>query len=112
VFPSHYGRLQQYGEMRVFKVCVLNLDMSKLKKEEILKLVEKAKTSEDWRKIKKLAMANQIKLSILRRKFCQKCFYPLKGVTRINKGLKSVRCENCGKISRWMIKREGMVDIG
>jgi len=78
----------------------------KLDEEEIKELIKKAKTERDFKKIKNLAMHSSIKLGDLRKKFCKNCFHPLKGVTRINKGVKSIKCENCGKISRWKIKKK------
>ena len=75
----------------------------KLSKKEIKELIEKAKKPEDFKKIKRLAMHSSVKLGSLRKKFCKHCFHLLKGVTRINKSMKSIKCENCGKISRWKI---------
>jgi RNase P subunit RPR2 len=81
--------------------------MKKIGKEEIEKLIEKARTAEDWKKIRKLAMSNQVKLGNLRKKFCKNCFHPLKGVTRINKGFKIIKCEYCSKVIRWKLKKVG-----
>ncbi len=62
------------------------------------------KSAKDVRKIKKLAMSNNIPLKELRKKFCKKCYSPLKGKIRINNKIKSVTCENCGNMNRWKIK--------
>lgn len=75
----------------------------KLTKKQIEELIDNAKNSEDFKKIKKLAMHSSIKLRALRKKFCKKCFHQLRGVTRIKKGMKIVKCENCGKIARWKV---------
>ena len=65
------------------------------------------KKPDDARKIKRLAMHNKIKLGILRKKFCRKCysvFNAKNSLTRIKKGFKVVKCLKCGCISRWKIK--------
>ena len=65
----------------------------------------KDKTPKEIKKIKKLAMKNNIALSNLRKKFCKKCFSPYKNSKiRIKDNIKSVTCENCGYVSRWRIK--------
>ena len=63
--------------------------------------------AEEVRKMKRLAMHYNIKLGILRKKFCKKCFSVFNAKnsqTRIKNKIKIVRCLNCGKISRWKIK--------
>ena len=72
-------------------------------KEEIKELISKNK-AKDNKQAKKLAMRNNIKLGNLRKNFCKKCFKPLRGKTRINKEFKTIRCENCNTIHRWLIK--------
>jgi RNase P subunit RPR2 len=59
------------------------------------------KSSGEIKKIKKLAMGYNIQLKDLRKKFCRKCYSPLKGKTRIKNGKKVIICERCGKRSRW-----------
>ena len=76
----------------------------KASRKEIEELMKKAKTDKDFKKIKRLAMHSSIKLKELRKRFCKYCFYPLKGRIRINKESKSIICENCGKITRWILK--------
>ncbi|MEM4181760.1 MAG: hypothetical protein QXX68_01225 [Candidatus Pacearchaeota archaeon] len=59
------------------------------------------------KKAKILAMRNNIKLSKLRKEFCQKCFYPLdKAIRRVKKGFLVVHCLNCGNLARWKLKKE------
>ncbi len=65
----------------------------------------KNRTSEGVRKIKKLSMKHNLKLKDLRKKFCKKCFSPYKvPQIRFNKKIKSIKCRNCGYISRWKTK--------
>lgn len=76
-------------------------------KEEISKFFEsiESKKSSDIKKIKKLAMHNNIKLEILKRKFCSKCFSSLENARkRLNKGKISITCRNCGNIKRYFYK--------
>ncbi len=63
----------------------------------------KNKTPEEVRKIKRLAMHYNIKLGKFRKKFCKYCFSPKLRVVSIKNGIKRVRCESCGRISRWKI---------
>lgn len=76
-------------------------------KEQIEKFFEdiKNKIPKEVRKIKKLAMSQKIPLKKSRKKFCKKCLAPYTGKEkiRIKKGIKSVECDNCKKISRWRI---------
>ncbi|MBW6442702.1 hypothetical protein K0A97_02870 [Patescibacteria group bacterium] len=83
----------------------------RLSKSDSLKEIEgffediKNKSPKEILKIKRLAMANNIKLGNKRRTFCKKCFNPYKNPKiRIREGLKNVICDNCGYISRWKIK--------
>lgn len=82
----------------------------KKSKEEAKKEIEKFfyeidnKTPKQIKKIKKLAMHHSIKLKDKRKKFCKKCYSPKLKVIKINKGIKSVKCENCNFTSRWKIK--------
>ncbi|HTY43806.1 MAG TPA: hypothetical protein VMC80_01035 [Patescibacteria group bacterium] len=64
----------------------------------------KNKNPNEVRKIKRLAMSQNIKLEDYRKKFCKNCYSPMKGKMRIKKGIKSIKCENCGNISRYKIK--------
>ncbi len=59
------------------------------------------KNVKDIKKIKRLAMKHNIKLGNFRKKFCKKCYNPLKGKTRINKGFKTIECSECGYKNRW-----------
>jgi RNase P subunit RPR2 len=84
--------------------------MKKLSKTEAEKQIRnffkniKNKSPREIKKIKKLAMSYNIHLKELRKKFCKKCYSPLKGKTRIKNKIKSVTCENCGHINRWRVK--------
>ena len=65
------------------------------------------KSQRETRKIKNLAMSHNILLKAKRKLFCKKCFSPYsqkKTKIRIKNNIKSVKCGNCGKISRWRIK--------
>jgi len=75
-------------------------------KEEIKEFFEniKEKNPDEIKKIKKLAMSQNIQLKDYRKKFCKKCYFPLEGKTRIKNKTKSVACENCEYVNRWKIK--------
>ncbi|MBA7683477.1 hypothetical protein ES703_91842 [subsurface metagenome] len=84
--------------------------MKKLPKPEAQKQIQeffsdiKNKTPKEVKKIKKLAMGNNIPLRELRKKFCKKCYAPYKKPKiRIKKGIRSVTCENCCHVNRWKI---------
>jgi len=65
----------------------------------------KEKTPKEIKKIKKLAMGHNIKLGELRKFFCKKCLNPyINSKIRINKGIKSMKCNKCEHISRWKMK--------
>lgn len=58
----------------------------------------------DVRKIKRLAMAYNIKLGKYRKLFCKKCFADLrKEKVRVKNGFKSVECGECKAGMRWRI---------
>ncbi len=64
----------------------------------------KDKSSEQFKKIKRLAMKHNLKLGENKKLFCKYCFNSYKNPeVRINKKTKSVKCENCKKISRWKL---------
>ena len=82
--------------------------MKKLSKLEAKKQISefffniKDKSPKEIKKIKKLAMKNNIPLKELRKKFCKKCLTPYKNPgTRIKNKIKSVTCKKCGYVSRW-----------
>jgi RNase P subunit RPR2 len=54
-------------------------------------------TSKSVKKIKKIAMKNQIRLGKLRQNFCKYCHSKLKGKTRVTKTHKTINCQNCQK---------------
>ena len=85
--------------------------MKKLSKTEVKKQIEeffadiKDKSSEDVKKIKKLAMSHKIPLKENRKLFCKKCLHPHKNPSiRVKKGLIKINCGECGYTSRWKIK--------
>ena len=53
-------------------------------------------TSEEMRRIKRLAMKFNIKLGDKRKFFCKKCLSPLAGKLRVTKTHKTVECNFCG----------------
>ncbi len=62
-------------------------------------------TQKDVKKIKRLAMKNNIHLKELRKKFCKKCFTPYKNPKiRIKNKTKTTICENCGYVMKYKIK--------
>ncbi|MDP3027499.1 MAG: hypothetical protein Q8N63_07360 [Nanoarchaeota archaeon] len=65
----------------------------------------KKHSSEEVRKIKKLAASFQIKLKDKRKLFCKKCFSMNLKVLGIKNKIKRVTCQDCGNIMRWKIKR-------
>ena len=63
------------------------------------------KSTNEVKKIKKLAMNYNIPLRGLRKKFCKKCLSPIRNSKiRINQNVKEVICKNCGHVNRWKIK--------
>jgi len=58
------------------------------------------------KKVKTLAMSKNIKLGILKKKFCKKCYFFFNSKNseiRIKKPLKIIKCKNCGCISRYKL---------
>ena len=56
------------------------------------------------KKVKRLAMAYNIKLGVHRKMFCKKCFGDLRrSKTRIKRGYKIVECPACKEKIRWKI---------
>lgn len=84
--------------------------MKKLSKTEAKKEIEeffkdvRNKSPKEIKKIKKLAMRYNIPLKEKRKLFCKYCFSPNLKVIGTKNKIKKVRCENCGKVSRWRIK--------
>jgi|TARA_Y100000034_G_scaffold31485_1_gene38491 RNase P subunit RPR2 len=83
----------------------------KSSKSEIKKQIQeffldiKNKSSNDVKKIKRIAMSQNIPLKETRKKFCKKCFVPYKNPKiRIKNKIKIITCENCDYVSRWKIK--------
>jgi RNase P subunit RPR2 len=85
--------------------------MKKFSKTEVEKKIKdffeniEDKTPKEVKKIKKLAMSQNISLKDFRKKFCKKCFSPLgNSKIRVKEGIKSIECKNCGQINRWKMK--------
>jgi RNase P subunit RPR2 len=73
-------------------------------KEKIFDFFKKRQfSSEEAKKIKRLAMKFNIKLGDYRKSFCKKCYSQLKGKTRITKMHKIIECMSCGAINRQKI---------
>lgn len=65
----------------------------------------KSKTPEEMRKIKRLASSYKIPLKEKRKLFCKYCLNPyIKSKIRIKNGKKSIECEHCKKVSRYILK--------
>jgi len=63
------------------------------------------KSSKDVKKIKRLAMKNNLQLKEKRKLFCKKCLAPYKNPKiRIKNRIKNITCEYCKHTSRWKIK--------
>jgi len=83
----------------------------KISKTEATELIDKFfkdiknKSSNEVKKIKRLAMLYNLPLKEKRKLFCRKCFTPYtnKGKVRIKNKVKSIECQNCGNLSRWKI---------
>ena len=60
-------------------------------------------SSDEMRKIKRIAMKYKIKLGAYRKLFCKKCLYKLKGKIRVTKTHKTIICEKCGFKNRFKI---------
>jgi len=89
----------------------MKINHKKLSKQEIQEFINKIFSSnpgpKEVKKAKRLAMSKNIKLSSLKKKFCKKCysfFNDTNHEIRIKKGFKSVKCKNCGYLSRYKIQ--------
>ena len=60
-------------------------------------------TSEEMRKIKRLAMKYKIKLGNYRKLFCKKCLSKLNGKVKINRGYKTVEWAYCNYKNKFRI---------
>ena len=60
-------------------------------------------SSDEVRKIKRIAMKFNIKLGENKNKFCKKCLLRLKGKTRVTKNYKIVKCASCGFLNRFKL---------
>ena len=83
---------------------------NKMSKTGAKKIVEeffskiKGKSSKDVKKIKKLAMNQNITLGIKKRLYCSKCLHPyIEPGIRIKRGFVNTCCEFCNHIARWKL---------
>lgn len=83
----------------------MKLDISKSQAQEKIKsfFANNSFSSEEVKKIKRLAMKYKIKLGSHRRLFCKSCLSQLKGKTRIAKSYKTVVCSSCGYKNKFKI---------
>lgn len=104
VWPS-----RKYAVWKVFKVYYV-LEIMKINSEKAKEQIEnffssiEYKSPEQVRKMKKLAMAYNLKLKNKRKLFCQKCYSTRLRVLGIKNKIKRVKCEGCGRIIRWRVK--------
>ena len=63
-------------------------------------------SSDEVKKIKRLAMKFNIKLADKRKLFCKKCFSKLRGKTRVTKTHKTIICEICRTLNKFSIRSE------
>ncbi|MBU0466858.1 MAG: hypothetical protein KJ718_02320 [Nanoarchaeota archaeon] len=61
-------------------------------------------TSEEIKKMKRMAMKFNIRLDGKRKLFCKKCLSRLRGKTRVSKTHKTVECGICGERNKFKIK--------
>ena len=85
--------------------------MKKISKPQIQKDIQeffiniKEKTPQEIKKIKRLAMKDNIALKELRKTFCKKCLNPYNNPKiRIKNKIKTIVCNNCNYISRYKLK--------
>ena len=65
----------------------------------------KNKNPNEVKKIKKVAMSQNIKLGEKRKLFCKKCLIPYKNPRiRIKNKTKIITCKNCKHVSRFKLK--------
>ena len=81
--------------------------LSKSETEKLINEISKNLNPENIKKIKRLAMSKNIKLSKLKQKFCKKCyslFNSQNSQIRIKNKFKIIKCKKCNKISRYKLK--------
>jgi len=83
---------------------------SKLSKKEVEETIKQIFSNnpspKEIKKAKRVAMNKNIKLGKLKQKFCKNCysvFNSQNSEIRIKRGLKTIKCKNCNKISRYKI---------
>ena len=81
----------------------------KKSKDEINKEIDeffsdiKSKTPKQIKKMKKLAMHNNLQLKEKRKKFCKKCYSTNLKIIGVKKGIKRIKCNDCEFIGRWKV---------
>ena len=80
--------------------------LSKSETEAKIKDLSENLSSDNIKKIKKLAMSKNIKLGKLKQKFCKKCyslFNSQNSQIRIKNKFKIIKCKKCNEISRYRL---------
>jgi|WetSurMetagenome_2_1015567.scaffolds.fasta_scaffold1803341_1 RNase P subunit RPR2 len=66
-------------------------------------------SSKEIKKLKSLAMSKNIKLKEYRKRFCKDCyslFDPANSRIRIKNRMKTIKCNQCGQVTRWKLKQK------
>ncbi len=105
---THKAVLLFFKQIYILQLILLFMKTELNKKEAEKKINSffsdiKDKNKEEMRKIKRLAMHYKIKLKDKRKLFCKYCFSSKLKTRRIKNKIKSVECEDCGKLMRWKI---------
>lgn len=86
------------------------MDMKRISKTEAEKEIKEFfenigdKSANDIKKIKRLAMSQNIQLKEMRKKFCRKCYSPNLKTNRIKNRVKTIECRGCGNLMKWKMK--------
>ena len=64
----------------------------------------KDKSPKEIKKIKKLAMSQNIQLKERKKEFCKKCYSSNLKIRGIKNKVKTIECVNCGKLMKWKIR--------
>ncbi len=89
----------------LFPIESMKKTLSRLEAEEEIRFFfnKNSFSSDDVKKIKRLAMKYKIKLKKYRKLFCKKCLSQLRGKTRTAKNYKTIGCEKCDHKNRFKI---------
>lgn len=88
----------------------MKTDFKSFSKKEAEEFIKKSLNDnpapEKLKKLKHLAMSKNMKIGVLRKRFCKKCYslFPINSEIRIKKRLKKIRCKNCGYITKYRLK--------